>query len=50
LAELVEKPSPYFPSNVCMEGVVVKPLIERNHDRCGRVSLKLVSNTYLEKS
>lgn len=50
LAELVEKPSPYFPSNVCMEGVVVKPVIERNHDRCGRVSLKLVSNAYLEKS
>jgi len=50
LAELVENPSPFFPSNICMEGVVVKPLVERYDNRCGRVSLKLVSNTYLEKS
>ena len=48
-AEMIEKPSPYFPSNTCMEGVVVKPLIERQ-EKCGRLILKLVSNKYLEKS
>jgi hypothetical protein len=48
-AEMIEKPSPYFPSNACMEGVVVKPLIERQ-EKCGRLILKLVSNKYLEKS
>jgi len=46
---MIEKPSPYFPSNACMEGVVVKPLIERQ-EKCGRLILKLVSNKYLEKS
>jgi len=49
LAEMIEKPSPYFPFNKCMEGVVVKPLVERQPN-CGRVIFKLVSNVYLEKS
>ena len=32
------------------EGIVIKPLKERKHDRLGRVMLKMVSNAYLEKS
>lgn len=34
---------------VIREGVVVKPLRERSDDRIGRVCLKIVSPTYLEK-
>ena len=32
------------------EGIVIKPLKERYHRKLGRVVLKIVSNTYLEKS
>jgi hypothetical protein len=31
------------------EGVVVEPLIERREHGLGRVQLKIVSNTFLEK-
>lgn len=31
------------------EGIVVRPIPERNHEHLGRVHLKLVSNSYLEK-
>lgn len=31
------------------EGVVVEPLIERHERGLGRVQLKIVSNTFLEK-
>jgi RNA ligase (TIGR02306 family) len=32
-----------------MEGIVIKPIIERTHLETGRVALKLVSNEYLTK-
>lgn len=32
------------------EGIVVKPVIERQHWKLGRVMVKMVSNAYLEKS
>ncbi len=32
------------------EGVVIKPIIERTNRKIGRLQLKIVSNTYLEKS
>lgn len=32
------------------EGIVIKPVVERIDPELGRVSLKLVSNRYLEKS
>lgn len=32
------------------EGAVVQPVIERRHDECGRVKLKIVSDEYLERS
>lgn len=48
-AERIEKPSTFFPSNICMEGMVIKPIQER-YEKCGRLILKLVSNTYLEKT
>lgn len=32
------------------EGIVIKPAVERLDLELGRVSLKLVSNRYLEKS
>lgn len=32
------------------EGIVIRPLIERQDDHVGRVQLKMVSNAYLEKS
>lgn len=34
----------------CREGVVVRPLVERNDDRLGRVHLKLVGTDYLERA
>ena len=37
-------------ANHCREGIVVRPIPERNHEHFGRVHLKLVGNTYLEKS
>lgn len=37
-------------ANHMREGIVVKPVKERNHLKLGRVMLKMVSNAYLEKS
>ena len=37
-------------ANHMREGIVIKPLKERKHWKLGRVMLKMVSNTYLEKS
>jgi len=37
-------------SNNVREGIVVKPMQERTHQEIGRVQLKLVSNTYLERA
>lgn len=48
-AERIEKPSPFFPSNICMEGMVIKPVQER-YEHNGRACFKLVSNIYLEKT
>ena len=31
----------------CIEGVVIKPMVERNDPRCGRVGLKLVGERFL---
>jgi len=37
-------------ANNLREGIVIKPLKERQHWKLGRVTLKMVSNAYLEKS
>ena len=37
-------------ANNAREGIVIKPLKERQHWKLGRVMIKLVSNSYLEKS
>lgn len=36
--------------NQLREGIVVKPIVERNDPEVGRVQLKLVSDTYLERA
>lgn len=37
-------------ANHIREGIVIRPLIERQDDAVGRVQLKMVSNAYLEKN
>lgn len=37
-------------ANHLREGIVIKPLTERWHPKCGRVNLKVVSNLYLERA
>ena len=49
LKGMAEGPSTIPGANHTREGIVVKPMIER-YDMIGRVQLKLVSNSYLEKS
>jgi RNA ligase (TIGR02306 family) len=49
LCDLAEGPSLIHPGH-CREGVVVKPLVERRHDKIGRVQLKIVGAGYLERS
>lgn len=50
LVKLSDGPSLIPGANHCREGIVVRPIPERTHEHLGRVHLKLVGNTYLEKS
>ncbi len=50
LLALAEGQSLVSGANHIREGVVVKPLVERTDPEIGRVQLKIVSNTYLEKA
>jgi RNA ligase (TIGR02306 family) len=50
LVELAEGNSLIPGANHYREGIVVSPLHERIHPRLGRVKLKIVSPTYLEKN
>lgn len=50
LFALAEKDSIVPGAEHCREGIVVKPLIERQDPEVGRVQLKIVGNRYLEKS
>jgi RNA ligase (TIGR02306 family) len=49
LKELAEGPSLVTGANNIREGIVVKPERERTDPTIGRVQLKIISNTYLEK-
>lgn len=40
----------YMGNTHMREGIVIKPLVERWHEKLGRVCLKLVSHSYLEKN
>lgn len=46
LVETIPWPGPKH----CREGIVIKPLEERWHAKCGRVCLKIVSNEYMERA
>lgn len=48
--ELVDGKSQIVGADHLREGIVVKPVVERNDIRLGRVALKVVSNDYLERS
>jgi RNA ligase (TIGR02306 family) len=50
LRELADGQSLMPEANHLREGIVVRPLSERTHPEVGRVCLKVVSATYLEKS
>lgn len=50
LRMLAEGPSTISNANHIREGIVIKPLIERQDPNIGRVQLKIVSNKYLEKN
>lgn len=50
LQKLADGPSLIPGANHIREGIVVKPVKERQHYKLGRVMAKLVSNKYLEKS
>jgi hypothetical protein len=50
LQALADGPSLVKGANHMREGIVIKPLKERQHWKLGRVMLKMVSNAYLEKS
>lgn len=50
ILEFAEGDSIYPGANHMREGVVIKPIHERNDPRLGRVQLKVVSNRYLSKS
>lgn len=47
--ELAEGNTSIVGANHCREGVVVKPVSERNDSNLGRVQLKVISNRYLTK-
>lgn len=47
--DMVEQPSTFNNQGIC-EGVVIRPCKERNHQRLGRVIVKIVSNNYLSKT
>ncbi len=49
LKRMAEGPSLIPGAEHIREGIVIRPLIERQSDAIGRVQLKLVSNQYLEK-
>lgn len=50
LVSMSDGPSVVAGAKHLREGIVVRPLIERTHIEFGRVALKLVSNSYLERS
>jgi RNA ligase (TIGR02306 family) len=50
LVKLSDGPSLIPGANHIREGIVVRPLPERIHEHLGRVHLKLVGNSYMEKS
>jgi RNA ligase (TIGR02306 family) len=50
LQALADGPSLIKGANHMREGIVIKPLRERQHPQLGRVMVKMVSNAYLEKS
>jgi RNA ligase (TIGR02306 family) len=50
LQKLADGPSLMPGANCIREGIVIKPLKERQHWKLGRVMVKMVSNAYLEKS
>lgn len=51
LCELAQGPdlSPDCKPGTIREGIVVSPIIERYHDRIGRLKMKIVSSDFLEK-
>lgn len=49
LVKLSDGPSLIHTANHIREGIVVRPLVERRDEHLGRVHLKLVGNSYLEK-
>jgi RNA ligase (TIGR02306 family) len=50
LMNLAEGPSTWPGADHIREGICIVPVHERTHHRLGRVILKVVSNTYLEKT
>lgn len=50
LLRLAEGPSLIPGADHVREGIVVKPMTERWHPRCGRVNLKIIANGYLERA
>jgi len=50
LQKFADGPSLILGANHMREGIVIKPLKERQHPKLGRVMVKMVSNAYLEKS
>ena len=50
LVKLSDGPSLIPGANHIREGIVVRPIPERRHEHLGRVHLKLVGNSYMEKS
>ncbi len=49
LKQIADGPSLIKGANHIREGIVIRPLIERQSDAIGRVQLKMVGNSYLEK-
>jgi RNA ligase (TIGR02306 family) len=50
LVKLSDGPSLIPGANHIREGIVVRPIPERAHEHLGRVHLKLIGNSYMEKS
>lgn len=49
MLELAEGPSTLPGAKHVREGIVIKPAVERQDPRCGRVALKLVGNGYYDR-
>ncbi len=50
LLALAEGPSLVLGANNVREGIVISPIEERWHPKCGRIKLKVISNSYLERA